>query len=181
MKSNSKSPDDNQWLRTDEIEEFIDAIEHSSMLAERLNSDPKAWKWLIISLHSTLQGACVCALRGLDTSGVTFLEKKSQKEVWHWLDVESHADPAPPMPREKLANLLDLFKRVRNKSILEAPFTLVVSNNVINDVKKLNVLRNEFIHFVPKGLSLALAGMPRITEHVCDAGYASGEYRGGIG
>jgi hypothetical protein len=95
------------------------------MLVEHLTSDLKIWKWLIISLHSTLQGACVCALRGIDTSGVAVLDKNSQKKMWHWLDVESRNDPAPPMPREKLATLLELFECVRDENILEQPFTLL--------------------------------------------------------
>ena len=55
------------WLRTDEIEEFIDALERAAMFAKQLTDDVKAWKWLIIALHSALQGACVCALTGRDT------------------------------------------------------------------------------------------------------------------
>ena len=59
---------DQTWLRTDEIEEFIDALEHAAMFARQLTDDVKAWKWLIIALHSALQGACVCALRVHDTA-----------------------------------------------------------------------------------------------------------------
>lgn len=56
------------WVHTDEIGEFIDALEHSADLAEHLVRDDRVWKWLTISLHLTLQGACVCALRGRDTA-----------------------------------------------------------------------------------------------------------------
>ena len=36
------------------------------------------------------------------------------------------------------------------------------------DVEKLNLLRNQFVHFVPKGWSLEISGMPRIVRHCCD-------------
>ena len=157
------------WLRTDEIEEFIDALEHSAKLAEQLPVDLKNWKWIIISLHSALQGACVCALRGRDTAGVTMLTKKSWKEVWHHLDVESRKNPNAKMPAERLARLLDLFKRVRDPALLPPPHTLTADNGAIKDIEKLNALRNDFIHFVPKGLSLELSGMPRIVRNVTEA------------
>jgi hypothetical protein len=34
-------------------------------------------------------------------------------------------------------------------------------------VKKLDELRNKFIHFVPTGLSLDLTGLPRLVESAC--------------
>jgi hypothetical protein len=157
------------WLRTNEIEEFIDAIEHTARLAGQVKDDVKVWKWLIIALHSALQGACVCALRGHDTAGVTMLTKKSWKKVWHWLDVESRNDPHSPMPAERLASLKDLFARVRDPELLPAPHTLRASTNVVADIDKLNRLRNDFIHFVPRGLFLELSGMPRIVTHAADA------------
>jgi hypothetical protein len=36
------------------------------------------------------------------------------------------------------------------------------------DIKKLNKLRQDFAHFVPKGLSIEVSGMPRIVRHCCD-------------
>lgn len=76
---------DQTWLRTDEIEEFIDVLEHAAMFARQLTDDVKAWKWLIIALHSALQGACVCALRVHDTTQVEVLEKRSRRKMLHWL------------------------------------------------------------------------------------------------
>lgn len=157
------------WLETNEIEEFIDALEHSAQLATQVKKDAKAWKWLIIALHLSLQGACVCALRGQDTAGVMILTKKSWKEMWYWLDVESRRNPCAPMPTERLANIKELFARVRNPSLLPAPHTLRASPGMVSDIDKLNRLRNDFIHFIPRGLSLELCGLPRIVGNAADA------------
>jgi len=35
-------------------------------------------------------------------------------------------------------------------------------------IKKLNSLRNEFIHFVPKGWSLEVSGLPQIVDDCLD-------------
>ncbi len=160
--------DEEVWLRTNEVEEFIDALEHSAELAEHLADDVKLWRWLIISLHSALQGACVSALRGRDTAGITMLTEKSAAEVWHWLDVDSRHDPEAPMPKERLAAPLDLFARVRNQRYLPAPHALDTGPEILADVIRLNRLRNKFVHFVPQGWSLELSGMPRIVRHVSE-------------
>lgn len=165
----SDGPEREVWLRTNEIEEFIDALEHTARLAGQVNGDVKVWKWLIIALHSALQGACVCALRGHDTAGITVFTKKSWKEVWRWLDVESRKNSPPPMPAERPASLKELFVRVRDPQLLPAPHTYSASVDAVADIDKLNRLRNDFIHFVPRGLSLELSGMPRIVTHAAEA------------
>ena len=157
------------WLRTDEIEELVSALEHCAELASGLESNLMNWKWLIIALHNALQGACVCALRGRDNAGITMLTKKSAKEVWHWLDVESRKSPAPPMPEERLAAMPELYQRVADTTHLPDPCRLPTDPSRDDDVKRLNRLRNRFIHFVPAGFSLEVSGMPRIVGHCCDA------------
>jgi hypothetical protein len=157
------------WLRTDEIEEFIGGLEHSANLSVSIGNDVMNWKWLILALHNTLQGACTCALRGNDTAGVSMLTKKSAEAVWHWLDVESRRDASAPMPPEMLAPLLDLYGRVRKSRWLPEPHRLPAHQQMNKDVKKLNYLRNKFSHFLTQGFSLEVSGMPRIVRHCCDA------------
>jgi hypothetical protein len=149
------------WLRTDEREEFIGALEHSAELATSVGEGVMRWKWLILTLHNALQGACTCALRGKDSTGMSMLTEKSARAVWHWLDVGSRKNPTPPMPDVRLAPLLDLYKRVKSKKCLEEPYLLSTNDQTDKDVKWLNDQRNEFVHFVPQGLSLEVSGMPR--------------------
>ena len=160
--------DQKVWLRTDEHEELIDALEHGAALAAQLASDDKVWRWLIIALHLSVQGACVCALRGRDTIGISVLTEQSAKKMWHWIDVESRANPKSEMPQERLAKMLQLFARVQDTARLPLPHRLVVDESTATDVKSLNSRRNEFIHFVPKSWSLELSRMPRVVHHVCD-------------
>lgn len=156
------------WLRTDEIEGFIGALEHSAELSRTLEHKMGNWKWLILALHNAVQGACTCALRGKDTAGVSMLTKDSAKAVWHWLDNGRRGEPYVPMPPEKLATMIDLYARVRRGKCLEDPFRLPAYQEMSADIRKLNELRNEFIHFVPKGWSLEVSGMPQIVQHCCE-------------
>ena len=39
----------------------------------------------------------------------------------------------------------------------------------MDDVTKLNSLRNDFIHFIPGGFSLEVSSLPRIVAHAVEA------------
>jgi hypothetical protein len=130
-------------------------------------SFPRRWKWLILSLHQAVQGTFVCALRGVDTAGINVLTDKSADEMWQWLDVDSHKIPRPAAPLERLAPMLVLFKRVKNAKHLQDPQRLRTTTQMNWDIKKLNSLRNEFSHFVPKSFSVEISGLSRIAKHCC--------------
>jgi hypothetical protein len=155
------------WLRTNEVQEFIGALEFAAEILPSVSRRPIRWKWAIIALHNALQGACVCAIRGADTSGICVLDRTGAAAMWQWLNVDSRKSPRPPPPEEKLATTLELYKRVKKNGYLQNP--LVADAHRDYDIRKLNALRNDFIHFVPKGLSIELSGMPSIvrTVHSC--------------
>ena len=156
------------WLRTDEIDEFIDALQHCAELTSAVCSEVRRWKWIILAMHSAVQGVCTCALRGVDTAGISALTNDSAKAVWHWLDVESRKETPGPMPCVRLASMVDLYRRARKTKFLSEPHRLESTEQMTRDILRLNHLRNDFIHFVPQGLSLEVSGMPRIITHCCD-------------
>lgn len=159
--------DDNSselWLRTDEIEEFIGALEFCAEQAALVSVDVMRWKWLIIALHNALQGACVCALRGADTSGTNVQKDRKRYSIW----LRAHTGNVDDNP-EQLAPMLELYKRVKNKKILLEPFRLKTHDKMNKDVRRLNENRNQFIHFLPASFCLEVSGMPRIVQHCCDA------------
>jgi hypothetical protein len=157
---------DELWLQTDELEEFISALEFSAEILPATAENTLKWKWVIIALHNAVQGVCVCALRGADTSGISVLDKETGAAAWHWLDVESRKPNPGPSPREKLASTMELYKRVKRARYLEHPLLKNTARD--KDILQLNSLRNQFIHFVPQGWSIELSGMPRIVGSVCD-------------
>jgi hypothetical protein len=52
------------YLRTDEVEEAISAIEMVAESVAGVKADIYRWKWALIALHSAVQGFMVLALRG---------------------------------------------------------------------------------------------------------------------
>jgi hypothetical protein len=57
---------------------------------------------------------------------------------------------------------------VRKTKLLSEPYRLKSTDQMTKDILRLNCLRNDFIHFVPKGLELEVSGMPRIISNCCD-------------
>lgn len=157
-------------VETDHVEEFVDALEHAADLSERLTSNVRLWRWLIIALHMSLQGACVCALRGRDTSGMNVLEKRARDDMIKWRKERDRTNSfgvSRPNDR-RLASLLTLFARVCDPEYLREPHTLSATEPAIEDVKTLGELRDRFVHFRLQGLSLNVQGMPRVVRHVCE-------------
>jgi hypothetical protein len=146
----------NYWLRTDETEEAISALEMLAETAPSLIADIYRWKWVIISAHNALQGFMVIALR--QGNGLLALKDNIAAQ---WLRANREGGEYPV---EKLDNFLNLYKKVKSDRMLcyghSKKYVATPDHN--RSVKKLNELRNEFIHFVPKGWSLEVTGLPEI-------------------
>ena len=144
------------FLRTDESEEAISALEMLSEITPFLVKDIYRWKWAIVATHNTLQGFMVLALR--HGNGLLALRDKIAAE---WLKAHREGGKRPV---EKLDNFLNLYKKVKSERMLCYGHSkkFVAKPNHDWAVKKLNELRNEFVHFVPKGWSLELLGLPEI-------------------
>jgi len=144
------------YLRTDETEEAISALEMLSEITPFLVKDIYRWKWAIIATHNALQGFMVLALR--HGNGLLALKDKIAAE---WL--KAYRDGGK-RPVEKLDNFLNLYKKVKSDRMKCYGHSkkLIAKSDHNWAVNKLNELRNEFVHFVPKGWSLELIGLPEI-------------------
>ncbi len=164
------SQPDKKYLRTDEWLELLEATRFAhSRLAEIEN--PHAWRWVIIGTVLALQGACVLALRGEDSTGSNLLEKGQREAYLEWLS----STPIKPTKKWKNASVASLFRRVCGEDAeIPAPYSAKLTSQEYKDVEKAIELRNEFIHFGEQGLSLELAGLSRIcraswktVRHLC--------------
>ncbi len=144
------------WIRTDEAEEAIAALEMVGRFAADASRDPFAWRWVILALHNSLQGFMVIAIR--DTAGLFPLPEKLAAK---WL--QAHEARAP-YPKERLDSFPNLYRKIQSEEIanhLQAkPFQETRSQR--RSVDLLHCLRNQFIHFLPASWSLQVSGLPRI-------------------
>ncbi|MDQ0326320.1 hypothetical protein J2R99_002189 [Rhodopseudomonas julia] len=177
----SKEEDESRWLRTDEPRDVAGSIRHALRSADFANEDPQAWKWVLLALHSALQGACVCHLT-TTAQPVGALTKKSTKAWRDYLNTQG-AQGARELPETRLLEFYDLLKAIRKPNSVgsgaQSP-GIAISDVELKWLKRVHKeIRNQFIHFEPTGWSIELSGVPelarliaRIVNEVLDADWA---------
>lgn len=163
-----------RFIRTDEHQDVLASLEQCAFSLAQVRRSERAWKWVILSLHSALQGAMACHLSGTEQLGA--LEKRSV-ENWHqWNekciqdDAEDSGDPRRKrLARERLADTNELFRRLHcSEARIEDGCGRVIS---ITDQQRasfqlLHDRRNEFTHFSPKSWIIDLCSIKQAIEDV---------------
>lgn len=146
------------WLRTDEYEEVGTTLRACRKFIEFAKTDITYWKWVFIALHNAVQGCMVIALTHSD--GLGALNPKQERL---WRKAHANSENLPPM-REKLLSFLELYERTKQKESLPSSTKtrFVPRGTQGRSMKKLNQIRDEFIHFTPKGWALNLCGAPQV-------------------
>jgi hypothetical protein len=144
------------YLRTDEEAEAANAVKMAAQFAERAHEDIHLWRWIIIAMHNAAQGTMVLSLR--HGNGLLALSDECYAA---WVKAYEKHEPPPP---EKLDSYLNLYKKVKHSQWGQVGGNkrFVPSGCEGKDIKQLNSLRNDFIHFTPKGWSLEVDGLPKI-------------------
>ena len=149
-----------KWLRTDEREDAVRALEWTAQVARSVGRDPHNWKWLLISLHNAVQGYIVVALE--KGNGLLALRPKVARR---WLAAFEGSGPYP-VEKEKLDDFLPLYAKVKDRKHFQTPFPATANHD--KRINQLNELRGQFVHFTPCGWSLELAGLPDIVSASVD-------------
>ncbi|MBB4097453.1 hypothetical protein [Sphingomonas kyeonggiensis] len=170
-----------RWFRTDEASDVAGSVRHAIRSAPLVQQDPQAIKWLMLALHSALQGACVCHLT---TTAQPFgaLAKKSADEWWRYLN-GGNREPDAKQPAIQIMALPDLLKAIRKPNSIGSGAQepgIVLSDVELAWLRRLHdQIRNQFIHFAPMGWSIEISGVPefgslvgRIIVAMLDGGWA---------
>lgn len=168
-----------QWVKTDEAEDVAGSIRHALRVATFLQEDPQAWKWVMLALHSALQGACVCHLT-TTAAPVGALTKQNTVE---WLKFLEQRDPEAQAPKTYLMGLPDMLKAVRkphSAGDCSNDTGILISDVELTWLRDLHgEVRNQFVHFEPMGWSIEVSGVPefartvaRILSEMLDMGWA---------
>jgi len=153
-----------RWLDTDEYEEIVATLRACRQFLSLATQDVTYWKWVFIALHNIVQGCMVIALTRSDSFGAT---DAKQEKAWR----EAYAKGNPlPADQPKLLKFLKLYEKIQKKEMLpdSSAEGFVPQGSQSASIRKLNSLRNEFVHFTPKGWSLELSGAPRIAIDCLD-------------
>ncbi len=143
---------------TDTFVETVSALEASSDELARVLRDSYRWKWVILALHSILQGMMALALEGGNN-----LRVLKPKDAKRWLDAYESGSPLPA--DLEMDNFLNLYEKIKSDTILfyvtSKKFTPEGTQG--KSIKDLNRLRNQFVHFTPCTLAFILNGLPEMT------------------
>ena len=150
---------------TDERQDVLASLDHSVLSLIRTRESGGSWKWVVLSLHSALQGAMVCHLSG--TAQLGALTKNSAKQWLEWYEKQAGAK----LPSERVADAPELFSRLgdsekRIESQCGAVLRITESQRL--SFRRLNSLRNEFTHFQPKGWSIEIVFIRTLLSDALD-------------
>lgn len=142
-----------RWIRTDAPSDLLNSLEHCLLCFTLTRSDERNWKWCVIAAHSAAQIAMVMVL--VNAHQDEHLTAKSRKEILAFHE-RSRTDPNAQWPDTKLAAFMDLYDACTKR----LPADIAASEHRKN-VRRLNSLRNHWIHFGEDGSSVSI-GLARI-------------------
>lgn len=144
------------YLRTDERSEAYNALVKTIQFLDEINEDTYNWKWFLVSLHNCLQAFMVLALKGSSSLSVM-----KQDHARRWLKAyESNSR----YPEVKMDSFLKLFEKIQSDFMMKNSNSKVFDSTeqITTSIQELNDLRNKFIHYMPKGWSLNITGLPSL-------------------
>ncbi|EFO30470.1 hypothetical protein TRICHSKD4_4062 [Roseibium sp. TrichSKD4] len=169
-----------KWVRVTEAEDAAHSIRHALAFATLLNEDEQIWKWLILALHSALQGACVCHLT-TTAQPIGAVTKKNEKKWLEYFEASRVNEKIDP-PQTYLMSLPDLLKKIRKPNSCGGstyPNEITLSDHELSRLTKLHdEIRNQFVHFSPTGWAIEISGtleiaklVARIVNDILQAGW----------
>ena len=145
------------FVVTDEFLETISALEAVADELERVQGDPYRWKWVILTLHSAMQGMMALALRG--GNNLRILKSEDTKR---FLDAIESGGPYPA--DLKMDDFLSLYKKVKSDIMLfdcdSKKFTPQGTQG--QSIEALNRLRDQYVHFIPCAFILRVNELPEM-------------------
>jgi hypothetical protein len=149
-------------IEVDEASDVLLSLRLLDLSMSKFNADPKWLKWVVISLHSAIQGAAICHLSGTMNTGA--LNEESAK---NWIKYHNNRDNEKVgWPGVVVADFPELMGRVRSakKKFDRNSPPISMTNDQNEKLKMLNSFRREFTHFSPKGWSIETSGTTSIVK-----------------
>ena len=145
-----------EYLRTDHWVDAVSSLEAAHEFAGPVAADERFWKWLLIAMHSAVQGFMALAL---EHGNSLLLMRDEIRDKW----LKAHEKGAP-YPEERMDFFVALYEKVKSDAVCRYVHSKKFVPGPSHDysMNKLNELRNDFIHFFPKSWSIQLAGLPKI-------------------
>lgn len=149
----SKGKIKEKYLCFSEETNALDYLEQAYHYIYKTEININAWKWVILTLHGALYGSAICACKGTNPDNV---KKKTKKGII----------------KQKLISLDEALELCQDPSWMRMTIDskyLQLSDQQRESIWKLkHLLRNNFEHYIPKGWSIEIHGMPQIALDVLE-------------
>ncbi|UHS56236.1 hypothetical protein [Agrobacterium vaccinii] len=155
------------WIRIDEAEDVLGSLRQAIRAAQFIGEDLLAWKWVLMALHSSLQGACVCHLT-TTAAPLGAVDERNAKEWLNYFEDSRTNSTVKPPKNTRLKALPELLKAVREPySAGDRSNTngVAISESELRWLGRFHTeIRNKFVHFEPVGWSIEVSGIPNIAK-----------------
>lgn len=156
------------YLRTSHWTDAVTSLEAAHDFTGRVAVAPHYWKWVVIAVHSGVQGLMALALE----QGNSLLVMNDDRRA-KWLRAYEKGDP---YPEDRMDTFLSLYEKVKSDEVCRYVGSSKFVPGMTHDesMRKLNELRNGFVHFFPKAWSIELAGLPSVCLDCLDIAHFLG-------
>ena len=153
---------ENEYLRTNHWIDAVASLEAAQEFCARVSLDEHQWKWVLIAVHSAVQGFMALSLE--HGNGLLVLRDDITAK---WLKAHE-SDKA--YPGEKMDFFMSLYEKVKSDVVCcyYGSRKFIAESSHDYSMQKLNELRNDYVHFRPKGWSIELAGLPTLVLKCVD-------------
>jgi hypothetical protein len=144
------------YLRTNLWIDAVTSLESAQDFCARVTVDELRWKWILMAVHSAVQGFMALAL---EQGNALLVMRDRVAEKW----LEAHTRGAQ-YPAEQMDFFLNLYEKVKTDVVARYADSKKFVPGASHDasMKQLNELRNGFVHFMPKVWAIEVAGLPAI-------------------
>lgn len=141
------------WFEFDEKKDLLSSLRMVNFAVTEVQADPSFWKWVIIGVHNALQASMVIHLSSIGND----LLVADEKTRACWEVAYEHGELLPEL---KMDTFLNLYKKIKKIEIFGYKFKPECDQG--NSIRRINTIRNEYVHFVPKTWLVQKSGLPRI-------------------
>jgi hypothetical protein len=129
----------------------LDYLERARQFITETDTNPRAWKWVVLALHGALYGFAIAACKGTDYQTIV---RKTKRGAEHLISLDE---------------ALTLCANPTWMGTLHGGLALTLTDSQKDSIRRLKkTLRNNFEHYVPGVWSIEIHGLPQISMDILD-------------
>jgi len=152
------------FLESDEFRNTVDFLWLLGKSIQNAKRHDAEWKASVIFSHAALSSACVAILTRPDGTGA--LKRDNEEAYFKKLYGGQQNAAKEEWPEPRTLSFENLLKSLPNPHTISLPSNKAQSYGFdrAGDLRRLNEIRNAFLHHSSESLSIEIAGLPRVLK-----------------